>query len=218
MTPKSHSNSRPANEPSEPLQTLTHRLTDFNCSPAKQPANDLKLTLPKEQDNVASPRSCSPVDSHAPVQTDMPLQVSTPMPGILSTPVKRGPGRPPKKVNFNFMPKEPPVHSTSMPIESVPLKAPQAFSPLSSPTPPSRVPSNVPQAMPRRSQRIRQCVTKYDASTGKWSRTSWYLLRNTPNLGGCRNLTYVIYLSSYYCIYLYLFRLSQHEYVLFGNK
>ena len=34
----------------------------------------------------------------------------------------------------------------------------------------------------------------------------------------CRNLTNVIYLSSYYCIYLYLFRLSQHEYVLFGNK
>ena len=101
MTPKSHSNSRPVNEPSEPLQMLTHRLTDSNCSPAKQPANDCKLTLPNEQDRIASQRSCSPVDSHirAPVQTDtpVPLLVSTPMPRVLSTPAKRGPGRPPKE-------------------------------------------------------------------------------------------------------------------------
>ena len=167
MTPKSNSTSGPANEPSERPQMLTHRLTGFNCSPAKQPANDFKVTLSNEQDKVAYPRS--PADSHdsAPVQTGtpVPLQVSTR--GILSTPVKRGPGRPPKKVNFNFMPKEPPLDSTSMPMESVPQKAPQALSPLSSLTPPSIVPSDVPPVMPRRSQRVRQCVTKYDASTGK---------------------------------------------------
>ena len=150
---------------------LNHRLTGFNCSPAKQIANNFKVIPQNEQDKIAYPRSCSPADSHdsALVRTDtpVPLQVSTPMPGILSTPAKRGPGRPPKKVNFNFMPKEPPLDSTSMPIESVPQKAPQALSPLSSLTPPSRVPSDVPPVMPRRSQRVRQCVKKYDASTGK---------------------------------------------------
>ena len=56
--------------------------------------NDLNLTRPNEQDNIASPRSCSPVDSHVspPVQTDIivPLQVSSPMSGVLSTLAKGG--------------------------------------------------------------------------------------------------------------------------------
>ena len=128
--------------------------------------NDSDGTATAVQDNEREP---SQTPLHSPVSSPIPTNMSSPVP--VSPPVKRGPGRPPKPVHFNFMPKEAPLSSTLLPATTVPqpvknVVPPTVMSPSQKSTPPPSVSSPPSQTRPCR---VRFATKQYDASTGKWN-------------------------------------------------
>ena len=128
--------------------------------------NDSDGTATAVQDNEREP-SQAPLPS--PVSSPIPTNMSSPVP--VSPPVKRGPGRPPKRVHFNSMPKEAPLSSTLLPPPPVPqpvknVVPPTIMSPSPKSTPPPSVSSPPSQTRPCR---VRFATKQYDASTGKWN-------------------------------------------------
>ena len=109
-----------------------------------------------------------PVDMAVPTTMHTPVSVSAP--ATAHTAARRGPGRPPKRQHFNFMPKEPVQQSSSSPLPSVPQSSSTPPS-SSSQMPPSTAPpsASLQPSLQSRPRRIRCHVKTYDASTGKWS-------------------------------------------------
>ena len=143
--------------------------------------------------------------------------MSSPVP--VSPPVKRGPGRPPKRVHFNFMPKEAPFSSTLSPATTVPQPVKNVVPPtIMSPSLKSTQPPSVSSPLSlTRPCRVRFATKQYDASTGKLNWTSryhiWY-----PELGGYVETLLDLFNIILMFLYHICYRDIQHELISFVNK
>ena len=183
--PVHHPDRTPTNVLDAPHYAPVQAQTYVPSAPENPPLGEIERT----QESIDVPASSSTSNSsenmpsgapesapgsallHTPVPTSGNTSVHISSPATVHTPVKRGPGRPPKQRHFNFMRKEPVQLSSSPQLPLVPQSSSQS-SPSTTPASLSLVPPPTTsiQASPQpRPRRIRCHVKKYDASTGKWS-------------------------------------------------
>ena len=133
--------------------------------------NDSDGTATAVHDDEREP---SKAPLHSPVSLPIPTNMSSPVPVL--PPIKRGPGRPPKQVHYNLLPKKAPLSSPSTSPPPVPQPVKNVMpSTIMSPSPTSNPPPSV-SSLPLQTRpcQVRFAKKRYDASNGKWNLISRY--------------------------------------------